>query len=152
MCTCLPGFEPSNEDDWKSGDFSGGCKKIPSKCTRDNKTLFVKINVTMVLSNTPHFIESRESECISECQNNCTCQAYAYKINETDYRNLSSGGYWFWFGDLDDIQEGSTAGNHVLFYRVDFPSQIGTLSSLTLMPFSHSWGLLFLFPVLSHLA
>lgn len=26
LCTCVPCFEPSNEEDWKSGDFSGVAK------------------------------------------------------------------------------------------------------------------------------
>nr|XP_017255487.1 PREDICTED: G-type lectin S-receptor-like serine/threonine-protein kinase At4g03230 isoform X2 [Daucus carota subsp. sativus] len=118
-CTCFPGFEPINGDDWKAGDFSGGCIKKPSKCTRRlNDTSYVQLNVKMVRSNTPNFNgEISEDMCNLKCLKECNCQAYSYGSNKTNDRN---SGCWFWFDNLEDIQEGSDGVP--IFFRVDPPS------------------------------
>ncbi|KAL8088120.1 hypothetical protein AgCh_038043 [Apium graveolens] len=115
LCTCLPGYEPTNEENWKPGDNSQGCKKISSECTPSN-TSFVQLNVTMVRSNTQSFQAVEEGvKCISLCQNECACQAYSNSYNRKN-------GCWFWSDDLNDIQEGSDGDHHVIFIRVDRPS------------------------------
>ncbi|XP_074357336.1 G-type lectin S-receptor-like serine/threonine-protein kinase At4g03230 isoform X2 [Apium graveolens] len=127
-CNCLPGYEPANDNDGKSGDFSGGCKEIvSSKCTRDNTTSFDVILVTKVRSNTPHFEKgSSDDDCKRVCQENCSCQAYSYRSQNTDYYGKThSSGCWYWYGDLIDIQEGSTDGAHNIQFRHDPPSKIG---------------------------
>lgn len=136
LCTCLPGYEPANNKDWKSGDFSGGCTKISSNCKPDNTTFDVRL-VIKVRSNTPHFKAGRsEDDCQSLCQNDCRCQAYSYRSKNTDYgRNLVSSRCWYWYDDLLDIQEGSADGDHNIYFRHDPPPDIGTFFlSLYIVP------------------
>ncbi|KAL8088117.1 hypothetical protein AgCh_038040 [Apium graveolens] len=49
--------------------------------------------------------------CKPDTHNLCTCLPGFKPSNEDDWKS-------------DNIQEGSTAGDHVLFYRVDFPSRL----------------------------
>lgn len=127
-CTCLPGYETANDKDQKSSEFSAGCRKISSNCKRDNTTTFDVLLVTKVRSNTPHFkIGNSEDDCKWGCQDDCRCQAYSYRSKNTDYgRNLISSACWYWYDDLIDIQEGSTDGDHSIYFRHDPPPDIGT--------------------------
>ncbi|KAL8088119.1 hypothetical protein AgCh_038042 [Apium graveolens] len=111
LCSCLPGFEPTDKKEWKSGNFANGCKKKSNECTTANAS-FVELKVKMV-SNTLDFKKVGKDECRSICQEECTCQAYSYSSNKMQYGN---SGCWLWLDNLDDIQEGSDS-DRVLFIR-----------------------------------
>lgn len=99
ICTCLPGFEPRNNLEWGSQNWSGGCeRRLPLRCEGDNGTTddgFVKLQATMI-SLTDRWL-GPENECQGRCLRNCSCLAYSFAD--------SSRGCRFWGGPLIDIQK-----------------------------------------------
>ncbi|XP_022954619.1 G-type lectin S-receptor-like serine/threonine-protein kinase At1g11330 [Cucurbita moschata] len=86
ICSCLRGFEPRHEEEWKQGNWSGGCvRRMPLQCKRLNNGAaqedgFQKVERVKV----PYFAEwsnlsYSEDICREECLNNCSCNAYAYE-------------------------------------------------------------------------
>ncbi|XP_076960448.1 G-type lectin S-receptor-like serine/threonine-protein kinase At4g27290 [Bidens hawaiensis] len=102
-CTCIPGFQPRNSQEWDVSDWSSGCKrKKPLNCGDVNADRFLKItgvklpdtrrawyNVSMTLE-----------ECEMACRIKCNSTAYA----NLDIRNGGSG-CLLWFDGLVDIRE-----------------------------------------------
>ncbi|KAM0056861.1 putative protein kinase RLK-Pelle-DLSV family [Helianthus debilis subsp. tardiflorus] len=100
VCECLKGFEPTSPDQWRSTDWSQGCKhNIPLDCNPGegfNKYTNLKLpdtqrswyNQTMTLV-----------ECEKMCKSNCSCTAYTNS-------NISGSGSGcvIWFGNLTDIR------------------------------------------------
>ncbi|KAI3817672.1 hypothetical protein L1987_11468 [Smallanthus sonchifolius] len=102
-CTCMPGFEPRNPEEWDASDWSSGCtRKTPLNCGNLNGDGFRRttghkapdtrrswFNVSMTLG-----------ECEMACRRNCSCTAYA----NLDIRNGGSG-CLLWFDELIDIRD-----------------------------------------------
>ncbi|KAK4491693.1 hypothetical protein RD792_002459 [Penstemon davidsonii] len=85
ICSCFRGYEPSNEEEWDRGNWSGGCvRKTLFQCERDNNATdknredgFIRLTFVKV----PEFIQWSsvdENECRSQCLRNFSCVAYAY--------------------------------------------------------------------------
>ncbi|XP_028791137.1 G-type lectin S-receptor-like serine/threonine-protein kinase RKS1 isoform X2 [Neltuma alba] len=115
-CFCLPGFEPSNPNEWYMNDESAGCvrKKGPSLCGNNGEG-FIKVDgVKIPDTSIANFQKGlRVEDCEQECLRNCSCNGYA----ASDVRNGGSG-CLTWHGDLLDTMVLSEEG-HDLYVRVD---------------------------------
>ncbi|KAK9056997.1 hypothetical protein SSX86_024363 [Deinandra increscens subsp. villosa] len=113
VCECLEGFEPTSFDQWKTTDWSQGCRHtIPLDCNPGegfNKYSNLKLpdtqgswyNQTMTLV-----------ECENICKRNCSCSAY------TNSNTSGTGsGCLLWFGDLIDIRTVAENGD-TLYIRL----------------------------------
>ncbi|GLT83103.1 hypothetical protein SLE2022_014120 [Rubroshorea leprosula] len=109
-CSCLPGFEPNNAEEWNRGIWTNGCarrtelqcSRTPSSSEVGKEDGFLKLKMMKL----PDFFNKQsvnsEDECRSWCLNNCSCIAYAYDgligcmswlhKNLTDTAKFSSGG------------------------------------------------------------
>ncbi|XP_027074549.1 G-type lectin S-receptor-like serine/threonine-protein kinase At1g11300 [Coffea arabica] len=87
ICTCLPGFKPSDQEEWNQGNWTGGCiRKELLQCQRnesasreDNQDGFMNLTHMKV----PDFAEPMaitEQECRKNCLDNCSCTAYAFYV------------------------------------------------------------------------
>lgn len=119
-CHCLRGFEPKARQDWKSGNWLGGCvRTTPLPCTsQSNNTgdgFFPVEGVKLPdLSFWASTVES-EDGCQSACANNCSCEAYAYPTGI---------GCLIWGRELIDIYQFSQGGNTLYLKLPD--SELGT--------------------------
>ncbi|KAJ0874199.1 putative protein kinase RLK-Pelle-DLSV family [Helianthus annuus] len=113
VCECLKRFEPTSPDQWRTTDWSQGCRHtIPLDCDPGegfNKYSNLKLpdtrgswyDQTMTLE-----------ECRNMCKSNCSCTAYTNS-------NISGtgSGCLLWFGGLIDIR--TFVGNgDTLYIRV----------------------------------
>ncbi|KAK3018673.1 hypothetical protein RJ639_002815 [Escallonia herrerae] len=126
-CKCLPGFQPSSPDNWKSTDFSNGCTRESSICKNDTF-----LNLTMMKVGVPDSFSEAESEqnCRVECLATCQCQAYSVIARNDSNRQRGSRSpaktenrsqtCFFWIMDLIDLRKGyaSADGGHNLSVRV----------------------------------
>ncbi|CAK7349998.1 unnamed protein product, partial [Dovyalis caffra] len=118
-CKCLPGFEPKSPENWKNGDFSGGCIRSSAVCGKNDTFLSLKM-MRVGRSETRPVVED-ENKCREECLNNCRCQAYSYiegEPNRRRDRQPSNNVCWIWIDDLKDLQEEYSYGGLDLFVRV----------------------------------
>nr|XP_023928161.1 G-type lectin S-receptor-like serine/threonine-protein kinase At1g11330 [Quercus suber] len=118
ICSCLPGFEPKNTEEWSSGNWTSGCvRRTPLQCDRVNSTGggagkmdgFLKLKMMKV----PDLTDSspaHEDYCRQQCLQNCSCIAYAYDIGT---------GCMSWTRSLIDTQKFSSGGVD-LYIRVAY--------------------------------
>uniref|UniRef100_A0A0A0LS76 Receptor-like serine/threonine-protein kinase n=1 Tax=Cucumis sativus TaxID=3659 RepID=A0A0A0LS76_CUCSA len=110
VCSCLTGFKPKDEDEWKRGNWSNGCERItPLQCessARNNSRVeedgFLHLETVKV----PFLVEwsnssSSGSDCKQECFENCLCNAYAYE---------NGIGCMLWKKELVDVQKFENLG------------------------------------------
>ncbi|KAJ4828222.1 hypothetical protein Tsubulata_813111 [Turnera subulata] len=113
-CSCLPGFQPRNQNDWDLRDGTGGCVRNPGVLTCRNGEDFVKIANAKVPDTSVARVDMSLDlkACRLDCLRNCSCMAYALA-------NVTSGvGCTAWYGDLVDTRV-FTDGGLDLFVRVD---------------------------------
>ncbi|CAI9756534.1 unnamed protein product [Fraxinus pennsylvanica] len=114
ICTCLQGFYPKDEGEWKAENWTSGCvRRRQLQCETNNgsnsgnkEDRFWKLEMTKV----PDYGDrqpGRESECEGLCLKNCSCIAYAHDAGI---------GCMFWTGSLVNIQKFS--GGSDLFIRL----------------------------------
>ncbi|GJM99478.1 hypothetical protein PR202_ga16576 [Eleusine coracana subsp. coracana] len=79
-CKCLQGFEPVDDEDWRNGRFSKGCRRREAlRCGADGEgdgflpLPNMKAPDRFIILNNTNF-----NECAAECRRNCSCVAYAY--------------------------------------------------------------------------
>ncbi|KAI4970349.1 hypothetical protein ZWY2020_001263 [Hordeum vulgare] len=82
-CRCPPGFAPASEVDWTLNDWSGGCRRSsPLTCANNGSTTdgFLPLPDVKLPDGDSLAVGAAQSkaECESTCQNNCSCQAYAF--------------------------------------------------------------------------
>ncbi|KAJ4828221.1 hypothetical protein Tsubulata_713111 [Turnera subulata] len=115
ICSCVPGFQPKNPNDWNVlRDGTGGCFRNPGALTCRNGEEFVKIANAKVPDTSVAIVDMSLDlkACRLNCLGNCSCMAYALA-------NESSGvGCTAWYGDLVDTRV-FTDGGLDLFVRVD---------------------------------
>ncbi|KAI3951862.1 hypothetical protein MKX01_021600 [Papaver californicum] len=116
-CSCMRGSEPKYINEWKYGNWSGGCartkdlqcEKISSK-TGDRSSERTKVKeadgfLEVDMSNVPDYYHSTQGidykQCHYNCLRNCSCIAYLYR----DY-DPKIGCMW-WTGELIDALETS---------------------------------------------
>ncbi|XP_021296968.1 G-type lectin S-receptor-like serine/threonine-protein kinase At4g03230 isoform X1 [Herrania umbratica] len=119
-CKCLPGFQPQSPDNWNNGDFSEGCRRKSSVCSKHVQVEeFLKLSKMKVQKPTSIYAVNDRNECQRMCLQNCACEAYSYTEVETYLRNrASSFACGIWIDDLNNIQESYTDGGLDLYLRV----------------------------------
>lgn len=109
VCSCLAGFEPRKPKQWNIADWSGGCiRKIPLSCGVSDG--FLKMS-SMKFPGTRfswYDLSMTLGECLTVCQRNCSCMAYANFDIAT--------GCLLWFGDLQDMRV--TSGGRDIYVRL----------------------------------
>jgi hypothetical protein len=115
-CECLNGFEPQNEVEWESKDYSSGCRR-DSLCDgkNDNDETFEEVGVVdyngAVIKS---FSGSNRGDCESACLNNCDCIGLYYNERSSLCKNL--------YGSLLNLQKLNDSiigiGESVLYVRV----------------------------------
>ncbi|KAJ4813331.1 Serine/threonine-protein kinase [Rhynchospora pubera] len=96
-CSCLDGFEPKSDKEWKAKIWSGGCMRWPALECQQNKSWDSYKIITG--TNLPdHAVRVQDigtsDTCRSYCSNNCSCNAYAF---------IQTIGCMLWSGDLIDL-------------------------------------------------
>ncbi|KAL8460241.1 hypothetical protein ACS0TY_031959 [Phlomoides rotata] len=117
-CSCVEGFVPTDSEQWRRGNWTGGCVRRTElrRCAvgnglsmEDGKTDgFVEVqNVKL-----PDFVDYVGNEDIGECRKlclrNCSCTAYAF---------VSGINCMMWSRELVDVRQFEEGGN-ALFVRV----------------------------------
>ncbi|KAL8512036.1 hypothetical protein ACS0TY_018482 [Phlomoides rotata] len=75
ICRCFRGFVPAREEEWRAGNWSGGCSRRRGlQCNSDG---FVKLGGVKPPDRLELFVEL-EQDCRLLCLGNCSCQGYAY--------------------------------------------------------------------------
>ncbi|CAA2961052.1 G-type lectin S-receptor-like serine threonine-kinase At1g11330 [Olea europaea subsp. europaea] len=114
ICTCLRGFYPQDDGEWKAENWTSGCvRRIDLQCETNNgsnsgskEDRFLKLE-TMKVPDYGDRQPGQESECEGLCMKNCSCIAYAHDTGI---------GCLFWTGSLINIQKDSAGSD--LFIRL----------------------------------
>ena len=135
-CRCLPGFKPNSQENWRNGDFSGGCIRSAAACGK-NETFLTLKNMRVLQTDTSFAVED-EKKCREGCLYNCQCQAYSFvkeEVNMPSDRQPGNNTCLIWMDDLKDLQEEYSYDGPDLFVRVPI-ADIGTsFFRLVLSPF-----------------
>ena len=108
ICRCLRGFQPKNDGEWKSGNWSSGCvRKTQLQCgIKDGpQNGFLRLQNMKVPDNIEQLSAFSQDSCRTKCLNDCSCLAYAYHLNI---------GCMKWSKDLIDVVEFSAGGVDLL--------------------------------------
>ncbi|KAJ0045515.1 hypothetical protein Pint_04397 [Pistacia integerrima] len=97
ICSCLKGFEPNSAEEWKLGNWSGGCVRKRALECEDGSTTdgFLKLSNVKLPDKSILEVAQETNECEDMCRKNCSCIAFAYE------RGL---GCLTWRDSLQDIQ------------------------------------------------
>ncbi|XP_042028331.1 G-type lectin S-receptor-like serine/threonine-protein kinase At1g11330 [Salvia splendens] len=99
ICTCLRGFEAANEDEWRRGNWTNGCRRRKQlQCGGDG---FERLRYMKVPDFAKPLPSRVQDECRTTCLRNCSCIAYAYDGNI---------GCMFWSDTLIDTQDFGSVG------------------------------------------
>ncbi|KAB5512854.1 hypothetical protein DKX38_029882 [Salix brachista] len=116
-CRCLPGFKPASLENWRNGDFSGGCR---SSAVCGKNDTFLRLKMMRVGKQDYKFEVESETKCREECLNNCPCHAYSFvkgEVNKQWDRQPSINMCLIWKDFLMDLQEEYSYGGPDLFVR-----------------------------------
>ncbi|KAK9059789.1 hypothetical protein SSX86_020493 [Deinandra increscens subsp. villosa] len=100
-CTCMHGFEPRNQEEWRASDWVSGCiRKRRLKC--GDGDVFTKMTRVKLPDTRRSWYNASMTlrECETICKRNCSCTGYA----NLDIRNGGSG-CLLWFNELLDIRD-----------------------------------------------
>lgn len=127
VCACLQGFEPENQQEWDSGNWTNGCvRQMKLKCDRNDSSDgngntddgFLVLHNIKIPGYSQRSLQPFR-ECAPLCLRNCSCIAYAHD---------SDLGCMFWNSSLFGIQHFPTgAGASDLHYRVAY-TELGEFS------------------------
>ncbi|KAL3754540.1 hypothetical protein ACJRO7_001736 [Eucalyptus globulus] len=120
MCRCLPGFEPTQPDNWNSGDFSRGCLRKSSICAKNSDdSAHDFLSLKMMRAGKPDVQISVDSEeqCKQRCLDVCSCQAYSFEEDLHQRAERATLTCYTWSDDLNNIQEFAQDGRD-LYVRV----------------------------------
>lgn len=119
-CECLNGFVPNSDEDWRKGNWSGGCVRATELLCEKNTSSsssggeksdgFLKLSGVKLPDHYSYLHNEGESGCEKWCLSNCSCVAYSF---------VAEIGCMVWAGGrgLVDIQQFSSAGED-LFLRL----------------------------------
>ncbi|KAI3874289.1 hypothetical protein MKW92_045185 [Papaver armeniacum] len=121
ICSCLKGFVPKFEDEWRKGIWSGGCtRKMELKCERSTNSNITEEEkedgfLIMEMMKVPDFAYWRTpqnaKDCERYCLSNCSCLAYSYE---------GGIGCMIWGQSLVDIKKFSKGAGANLYIRVAY--------------------------------
>ncbi|KAJ0103300.1 hypothetical protein Patl1_04454 [Pistacia atlantica] len=122
ICSCLKGFEPNSAEEWKLGNWSGGCVRKRALECEDGSTTdgFLKLSNVKLPDRSILEVAQETNECEDMCRKNCSCIAFAYE------RGL---GCLTWRDSLEDIQIFDEGGQD-LYLRLSKSDLKGMLLSL----------------------
>ncbi|CAD5316000.1 unnamed protein product [Arabidopsis thaliana] len=112
-CKCFKGFVPHSTEEWKRGNWTGGCARRTELHCQGNST-GKDVNIFHPVANVklPDFYEYESSvdaeECHQSCLHNCSCLAFAY---------IHGIGCLIWNQNLMDAVQFS-AGGEILSIRL----------------------------------
>ncbi|XP_070051575.1 G-type lectin S-receptor-like serine/threonine-protein kinase At1g11300 [Nicotiana tomentosiformis] len=117
ICSCLEGFKPKSEEEWRKGNWTNGCiRKTALENERNNSNLeqgkqdwFLKLQ-SMKVPDLAIWVPFADEDCHKGCLRNFSCIAYSYYIGI---------GCMHWEGILLDVQKFSTGGAD-LFLRLAY--------------------------------
>nr|XP_011460974.1 PREDICTED: putative receptor-like protein kinase At4g00960 isoform X1 [Fragaria vesca subsp. vesca] len=117
VCSCLKGFKPKVEENWRFGENSDGCVRVTPLMCQNKDDGFLKYAGVKVLASTDSRVNLSLSleECKKNCFNNCSCIAY---------ESSDVNGCVAWFGDLLNIRKLAHGGAD-LYVRMP-ASELGT--------------------------
>ena len=118
ICECLKGFVPKSFQEWRNGNWTGGCERRTKLLCEENTTThaskgwkkdgFHKMGKLKLPDFYEYVTVDDANGCYTWCLNNCSCLAYAY---------VNGIGCLVWSRGLFDIQELSSGGED-LFLRL----------------------------------
>ncbi|KAH6792842.1 hypothetical protein C2S52_003319 [Perilla frutescens var. hirtella] len=111
ICSCLPGFEPRNNGEWDSGNWSSGCmRSVELNCNNGSTTDgFLKVQL-MIVKGFWDWGPGPENQCRVRCLSNCSCLAYGFD---------GGTGCRLWTGrTLEDIQKFPSDSGSNLYIRL----------------------------------
>ena len=81
ICSCIPGFEPKNTEEWNKGNLTSGCaRRTSSQCERvttsgeeGKKDGFLPLNMMKVSDNADWSSPRDQDKCREKCLENCSC-------------------------------------------------------------------------------
>ncbi|KAI3944280.1 hypothetical protein MKW98_016510, partial [Papaver atlanticum] len=121
ICSCLKGFAPKFEDEWRNGIWSGGCtRKMELNCNRNDNTSsaegekedgFLKMEMMKVPDFAYRRTPQNAKDCERDCLSNCLCLAYSYE---------GGVGCMIWGQSLFDIKRFSKGSGVDLYIRVAY--------------------------------
>ncbi|XP_019054722.1 PREDICTED: G-type lectin S-receptor-like serine/threonine-protein kinase At4g03230 [Nelumbo nucifera] len=99
-CECLPGFRAQSQEDWDSGNYSGGCTRAiaNNEVWKEDFAPFNILNVKEAESS--QFEAKNEAECRQECVNR-GCKAYSFEAS--DNQSVEHYSCWIWSRDEKTI-------------------------------------------------
>ncbi|CAI0431190.1 unnamed protein product [Linum tenue] len=94
VCNCLKGFVPKSEEEWRQGNWSGGCiRRTELLCGKRDG--FLKLSGVNVPDSSEFMRVWDDGECSRQCLNNCSCTAYSF---------VNGIGCLMWKGKVVDLQ------------------------------------------------
>ncbi|VVA35920.1 Hypothetical predicted protein [Prunus dulcis] len=142
VCKCLPGFKPQFAEQWEAGDFSNGCARESTICSKDT---FLSLKMMKVRNPDAQITSEHEIQCRKACLNSCQCQAFSYGagVNSTS-RDTATSLCWTWSSDLNNLEEEYDNGQN-LSARVALSSLESTVRDCkpcgtTIIPYPLSTG------------
>ncbi|KAH6776067.1 hypothetical protein C2S52_013628 [Perilla frutescens var. hirtella] len=118
ICKCPPGFSPVSSEDWNAGQYSEGCERAPALCSQ--KKSFLNILLMRVGGGFKEFDEAQNEEsCKEKCLDECNCQAYYFKDDDTIGRGTeTTRNCWIWMTDVENLHHDSMDTSINLSLRV----------------------------------
>ncbi|KAI4299255.1 hypothetical protein L6164_032732 [Bauhinia variegata] len=119
ICRCMKGFTPKHSDQWKTGNWSGGCERLTHLKAETNNTNsktgedvredgFLELK-SMKLPDSAQLVTGTSADdCESTCQQKSNCTAFTY---------VTGIGCLNWHGELVDVQQFESRGN-TLYIRL----------------------------------
>ncbi|KAL5546957.1 hypothetical protein UlMin_006644 [Ulmus minor] len=125
ICKCLNGFIPKISQEWSNGNWTGGCvRKTELLCETNNSSQasqkgkrdgFELMKNMKLPDFYVYLFDNDSNDCQDSCQNNCSCNAFAY---------VDRIGCLVWFKELIDIQEFPHGGGEDLYLRLAHSEQV----------------------------
>ncbi|XP_026424924.1 G-type lectin S-receptor-like serine/threonine-protein kinase At1g11300 isoform X3 [Papaver somniferum] len=120
-CSCMRGFEPKFTNEWKDGNWSGGCSRRKAlQCemfsSERSKVKEADGFLEVDMWNVPDYYHLSQGisyvQCHDKCLHDCSCIAYSYSNYDPNF------GCMWWTRDLIDARETSEQLGFNLHIRV----------------------------------
>ncbi|KAK3034859.1 hypothetical protein RJ639_032314, partial [Escallonia herrerae] len=119
ICRCMKGFVPKSNEEWRRGNWKGGCvRRTQLQCEENESHTSLESGKNdgfwqlsgLKLPDFPIYLNLDDAtRCGIWCLNNCSCVAYA---------SIEQINCIVWVGDLLDVQESSLISAESLFLRL----------------------------------